>query len=380
MPAPVPEPGSEQGVAGGHGRGHVQKNRRGKQESRERGATLDLMALPQSPTASWPCPALANAELASATTLNVGGRVEWLFEPTHPDQLVEAYRAAREKGYTPRILGGGANVILPDGVLPGVVIATSRMSRVFRPRHPEVDPLAEDEDALAPVLPHLVGKHDPALAPDVQEDPRLVAWAGLGLPGLVRATRLLGWSGLEGLVGVPGQLGGGVAMNAGGRWGDFWDVVESVRVLTPAGEVRHLERDACQPRYRDGNLDGAIVLGACMRFEVSTPAAVRARVQDFLAQKSAAQPLTERSSGCVFKNPSDEAAEGRSAGKLIEECGCKGLARGGALVSPKHANFIVNRGGATAQDVLGLIAEVRERVADRTGIRLELEVKIWKRD
>lgn len=338
------------------------------------------MVLQRRPTTTWPCPALAHAELAPLTTLNVGGTVEWLLEPTHPDQLVAAFAAARERGYAPRILGGGANVLMPDGELPGVVVTTACMSRVFRPRHPDVDPLHdEDEDALAPVLPHLVGKPDPNLSPGVEDDPRLVAWAGMGLPGLVRVTRHLGWSGFEGMVGVPGQLGGGVAMNAGGRWGETWDVVESVRVLTPAGDVEHRERADCAPSYRDGNLGGAVVLGACLRFEVSTPAAVRAAVRDHLAEKSGAQPLTERSSGCVFKNPPADAADGRGAGKLIEDCGGKGLARGGAAVSEKHANFIVNRGGATAADVRALIADVRRLVRDRAGVELELEVQVWDR-
>jgi UDP-N-acetylmuramate dehydrogenase len=194
----------------------------------------------------------------------------------------------------------------------------------------------------------------------------------------VRVTRDLGWSGFEYLAGVPGHLGGGIAMNAGGRGGETWDVVESVRLLAPDGALRHLARAQCSPRYRDGALGGAIVLGAVLRFRVDDPAAVRERVADYLRRKSAVQPVTERSSGCVFKNPDRELSAGRGAGELVEAAGAKGLARGDACVSEKHGNFIVNRGRARARDVLELIEEVRARVADRTGIRLENEVQVWR--
>lgn len=316
---------------------------------------------------TWPCAALHEADLSARTTIRVGGRAEWLLEPAHPDELVEAWCAALERGHVPRVLGGGANLLVPDGVLPGVVITTERMGRVFRP-HPE-DGAREGEE-FEPVLPARIPL-------ERDQDARLVAWAGCSLPGLVRITRELGWSGFEGLSGVPGHLGGGVAMNAGGRWGETWDVVESVRVLGADGVPRQLMRAECSPRYRDGNLGGAIVLGAVLRFRVDDRAAVKQRVADFLREKSAAQPVTERSCGCIFKNPDKELSGGRGAGQLIEAAGAKGLARGDARVSEKHGNFIVNRGRARAADVRELIEDVRGRVAERFGLQLETEVKIW---
>lgn len=318
-------------------------------------------------TLDWPCAALREAELAGRTTIRVGGRAEWLLEPAHPDEFVAAWNAARERGFEPRVLGGGANLIVPDGVLRGVVITTERMLRVFRPH---ADDGAREGDEFTPQRLALVPLEREA-------DARLVAWAGCSLPGLVRVTRDLGWSGFEALAGVPGHLGGGIAMNAGGRFGATWDVVESVRVLTPEGELRQLARAQCSPRYRDGALGAAIVLGAVLRFRVDQRAAVQARVREYLRQKSAVQPVTERSSGCVFKNPDPELSDGRSAGELVEAAGAKGLARGDAHVSEKHGNFIVNRGRARARDVLDLIEEVRARVADHGGIRLENEVKVW---
>ncbi len=321
---------------------------------------------------SWPCAALSRASLASRTTLKVGGSVEWLLEPASPQELTEAWSVAREEGYLPRILGGGANLIVPDGEHPWVVITTERMNRVFRPGMdpgPQGDGEAELFERELPPAP------DPG---DGASDTRLIAWAGAGMPGLVRTARELSWTGLEGLVGVPGHIGGGVAMNAGGRWGELWDVVERVRVLTPDGEVEDRLRSQCQPGYRQGNLGGAVVLGVVLRLERGNKAEIQEQMRQYLAEKSAAQPVTERSCGCIFKNPDPELSEGRSAGQLIEACGGKGLRRGDAVVSEKHANFIVNRGGARAEDVLGLIEDVRRQVLERSGVRLASEAQVWR--
>ena len=160
-------------------------------------------------------------------------------------------------------------------------------------------------------------------------------------------------------------------------WGEMWDVVERVRVLTPDGRMEDRARASCAPRYRDANLAGAIVLGAVLRLERGDPDEIRARMREYLHAKSAAQPVTERSSGCIFKNPDPELSEGRSAGTLVEVCGGKGLSRGDAIVSPKHGNFIVNRGRATATDILALVEDLRRLVAERTGIGLEREVVVW---
>jgi UDP-N-acetylmuramate dehydrogenase len=278
----------------------------------------------------------------------------------------------------PLVLGGGANLIVADGPLEETVLATERMARVFRPAHGAgaEGQLGASSCVESPALAASPARGEPL---ERVADARLVAWAGASLPGLVRAARDLGWSGLEGLVGVPGHLGGAVAMNAGGRWGEMWDVVERVRVLLGDGTLIERARADGAARYRDANLGGAIVLGAVLRLRVDAPAAVHERMREYLAHKSAAQPVTERSAGCIFKNPPHEAAAGLSAGQLVERCGLKGRARGAAEISHKHGNFIVNRGGATAVDVLGLVEEVRAEVAERTGVLLEREVKVWGR-
>ena len=167
-------------------------------------------------------------------------------------------------------------------------------------------------------------------------------------------------------------------MNAGGRWGDMWDVVESVRVLDPDGQLVDLPREECNPTYRNGGMADNIVVGAVLRFEHAPKPEVRARVKTYLLEKRRVQPVTEWSAGCVFKNPDPEQSEGRSAGKLVDDCGGKSMQRGDAIVSPLHGNFIVNQGAATSADVLTLIEDLRDLVAQKTGIALETEVKIWR--
>ena len=349
---------------------------------------------------TWPCPALRGAELGPRTTLKVGGRAAWLLEPGDPDVLREAWLAAREAGCdfrrydteedlaadrgsssgpgapTLRVLGGGANLVVGDGDLDMVVLATSAMRRTFRPLDPG-EALTEEEAVASSV-----GVHEPAAPSIAVDDPRLVCWAGASMPGLVRTATELGWTGLEGLIGVPGNLGGGLAMNAGGKWGELWDVVDLVRVLTPDGELVDVPRDQASPGYRDGGLDrigAAVVVGAVLRLELSTKKEVEGRAREFLFEKRAAQPVTEASAGCVFQNPSEE-WQGRrwSAGLLIDHLGLKGRRRGAAVVSELHGNYLLNEGGATAADVFALIDELRHEVADRTGIELAVEVKRWR--
>jgi UDP-N-acetylmuramate dehydrogenase len=309
---------------------------------------------------SWPCAALANAPLAARTTMRIGGAAAWLLEPATPEEFRRAWLAALERGAEPRVLGGGANLLIEEGD-HGVVITPDRMRRVFRPgaaQTPEEDAAAREHG-------------DP-------REPKLVAWAGAGMPGLCRTARDSGLAGLAGLVGIPGHLGGGVAMNAGGRWGVTWDVVESVHVLSPEGVELTLPRAECTPTYRSGGLGRNVVLGAVLALAPGERTEIAAEMRDYLAQKSAAQPVQEHSSGCIFQNPDPERSDGRSAGMLIEQCGGKGLSRGDAIVSPKHGNFIVNRGRARAADVLGLIDDVRALVRERAGIELATEVRVWR--
>ncbi|MEM8713698.1 MAG: FAD-binding protein [Planctomycetota bacterium] len=327
----------------------------------------------------WPCASLPGADLRTRTTMRVGGAVEWLLEPANPDEFREAIVRAREVGIEPRILGGGANVVIDDAGLPGVVIATERLARVFRPSA-NGDGEERDGSEFDSNLPSgQMVQPDPAL------DPRLVCWAGAPLPGLCRKARDLGFSGLEKMAGVPGQLGGGIAMNAGGKNSDgtLWqmsDVVESIRVVDPGGEFRDIAREDWEPVYRDGRLGNSIVSGAVLRFEPRPKLVVQEDTRAYLKRKNAVQPVTEWSAGCVFKNPDPEVSGGKTAGLLVDEAGGKGRSVGDAIISERHGNFLVNRGAASASDVFTLIEEVQGLVEDRFGIQLECEVKLWRAD
>lgn len=342
----------------------------------------------------WPCVARNHVELASRTTLKVGGVAETFLEPKTPEELAEAWSAAREAGFgldEIRVLGGGANLVIRDGVLGGVTISTELLRRTFRPLATSDETPAgaldtgDDPRAAASIkreAREVAGAAGELSAPAIDHDnPRLVVWAGASLPGLVRTASELGWSGLEGLIGVPGSLGGGIAMNAGGRWGELFDVVELIRVIGTDGRLVDVAREDCQPSYRNGGLariDAAIVVGAVLKLELDSRKEVKARGQEYLLEKRRAQPVTESSAGCIFKNPT-QLFEGErvGAGLLIDRLGLKERQRGAARVSPIHGNFIINEGGATATDVLGLIDELRREVADRSGIELEIEVKRW---
>ncbi len=300
--------------------------------------------------------------------MHVGGAAQWLLEPATPEELRAAIAAAREEGFVPRILGGGANLIVADGVLPGVVITTDRMKRLFRPA----------PQALGGATLRVEDLPTTNLAPASREEGlQLVAWSGVTLLALLRGAQKLGWSGLEGLAGVPGQVGGGIAMNAGGKYGEMWDVVERLLVVDEQGRFVELPRAECNPSYRNANLGGLVVASALLKFELSTVEAVGEACREYLSQKNKVQPVTDWSAGCVWKNPDKERSAGRSAGMLVEQAGMKGRTRGDAIVSEKHGNFIVNRGHATASDVLALIGEVEDAVAQRFGLALEREVKVW---
>ena len=301
---------------------------------------------------------MREADLAARTTIRVGGKAEWL-PARAPRRVRGRLNAARERGFEPRVLGGGANPIVVDGVLPGVVSTTARMGA--RSARTPRSPRAKARSSRRP-LPALV-------RPERGADARLVVWSGCSLPGLVRVTRDLGWSGFEGLAGVPGHLGGGIAMNAGGRVGETWDVVEAVRVLTREGELRHLERARCSPRYRDGGLGGAIVPGA-VRFRVDEPAAVKERVADYLRKKSAT--AGDRALVRLRVQEPRPLAFGRTRrGRAGRARGRQGPgARETRSSARSTATSIVNRGRGARQRRARADRGGAARVADRTGIRL----------
>jgi UDP-N-acetylmuramate dehydrogenase len=281
-------------------------------------------------------PVLEDPPLAQRTTFKIGGPARWLVSPRTADELAAVVRAARECGVETRVLGGGSNLLRLDGRLDACVLQLNRLSETRR-----------DGTAIR------VG-------------------AGANLPRLVKESVAAGLAGLEPLAGVPGTVAGALIMNAGGRHGEIESVVRWVDVLSDAGDLVRLRRDQIDFRYRASSLRGRLVVGAGLELRPGDPGALRARYDAILADKKATQPMGTHNAGCVFKNP-----PGGRAGRMIDECGLKGTRVGGAVVSPLHANFLVNAGGATGADVMKLIDLIRSRVRGRFDVDLDLEILVW---
>ncbi len=287
------------------------------------------------------CPGVEhNVPLAGLTWFHLGGPAAHMVHPDGSAQLGDILRRARAEGVLVKVLGGGANILVRDDGFDGLVIRL-------------------DGEAFQKV---------------VIDGDRVRAGAGASLVRLVRHCSRIGLAGLEGLAGVPGTVGGGIRMNAGGRHGEIGDVVESVEVVDPDlhCDRRVLSRAEAGFAYRRTALGDALVVGATLKLRRDDPRRVYARFRDIWRQKRESQPLGEHSAGCIFTNP-----PGDSAGRLIDQAGLKGETIGRAHVSRRHANFIIGDQGATADQVLRLIDRVRQRVRDRFGTELELEIDVW---
>jgi UDP-N-acetylmuramate dehydrogenase len=278
--------------------------------------------------------------LSRFTSLRVGGAADALVSPPDRDALAECLRIAARHALPVTVLGNGFNTLVRDGGIEGVVLRTQRLRGILR------------------------------------RDGDLVAEAGVTHTTLTRHCVREGLAGLEFTAGIPGTVGGWVAMNAGVPDREVKDVVRAVELMEAEGG-RCLPVEGLRFAYRSaaGLPRGAVVVAAAFRVRESHPEAVQTEVDRHLGKRSRTQPLDVPSCGSVFKNP-----PGDFAGRLIEAAGLKGARVGGAEISALHANFIVNRGGATAGDVLALIETARARVRERTGIELEPEVRIVGRE
>lgn len=277
-----------------------------------------------------------DAPLAPLNTFRIGGPAELLAEASSERALSRLLAAAHARGVPLMVLGLGSNVLIPDQGVEGVVV---RMAG-------ELKAVCYDGN-------------------------RVTAGAAVPLPQLARRTVGQGLLGLEALAGFPSTVGGAVVMNAGCYGTEICDVLVSTRVLERDGSALDLGVGELGAGYRTTRLQGSgrVVAGASFELEPGDAVAALARVQQLNRKRWASLPSGQPNVGSIFRNP-----EGDAAGRLIDECGLKGLERGGAQISPKHANVIVNAGGASADDVLGLMLEARERVAARHGVELEPEV------
>ena len=276
--------------------------------------------------------------MSSRTSLGVGGPASILVLPEEPDDLamVLARFAAAEVPFD--FLGAGSNILVADSGPSFVVVAAEALSR-----------------------------------PPAIEKERVHVGAGFPVPRLIKRLTRAGLSGLEFAEGIPGSVGGCVRMNAGWHEGAFGQAVESVTTVSRLGVV---ETIACNTRtfdYRSSpGLGERFVTGVTLRLTPDSPERIAVKVREYHDHRVRTQPTGARNAGCIFKNP-----PGDHAGRLIDSSGLKGHAVGRAVVSDMHANFIINRGGATSTDVSALIEVVREKVQRDSGVMLEREVILW---
>jgi UDP-N-acetylmuramate dehydrogenase len=300
---------------------------------------LITSSLPERVALLGGCEVKAGEPLAPLTSVRVGGPAEALVRPRSPDALVALLRLARQEGAPVSLLGGGANTLVGDGGVRGITV-------------------------------RLPGDLFPEEAQVGAEEGRLTLGAGAAIVRLINQMRANGLVGAEFLAGIPGTLGGAVVMNAGTKNGECFRVVEAVEVATAEG-VGWLTKAQIPHAYRHSELPpGGVVTRVRFRLPKGDLVASKQAMETDLAYRKRTQPLSQPNFGSVFTNP-----PGDFAGRLIEKVGLKGHTLGRAQVSTLHANWIVNLGGATARDVLGLITLMQERVRAETGVELKPEVK-----
>ncbi len=276
--------------------------------------------------------------LAMHTWFQLGGPAEYFAEPTNPDELIALMARCQEEDAPVRVLGRGSNILVRDEGVPGMVIRLSE---------PAFCDIQVRRDAIA-------------------------AGAGAKLGRVVTTTVHEGLAGLEVLVAIPGTVGGALHGNAGTHGGDIGQWTSHVTVVTRSGEVLERLREELDFAYRESSLDEPVILSATLQLERDDPRELARRLQKQWILRKASQPMGHQCAGCVFRNP-----RGVSAGDLIERAGLKGTRIGGAVVSDRHANFIVAEPEASSQDVLRLIDLVRSQVHERLGVELELELEVW---
>jgi UDP-N-acetylmuramate dehydrogenase len=280
--------------------------------------------------------------MAQHTSFAVGGEVDLFSLPEDLEDLRAIVRWCRESGVAYFVLGNGTNLLVRDGGIRAMAISLARgFCRI-----------AELECR--------------------SEGSMVFAEAGQSLGTLVQFATEKGLSGLEWAAGIPGTVGGALFMNAGAFGGEMKDLVHSVRILDQEGNLAEWSGGSIRFGYRRIDLpEGGVILSGTFRLQAESSRGVKSRVQEILRRRMDKQPAHLPSAGSIFKNP-----QGLAAGRLIEESGLKGSRIGNAQVSEKHANFIVNLGGASARDISGLIAHVQGRVLQEKGIRLEMEIQV----
>lgn len=288
---------------------------------------------------SWDAEVIGDEPLAPKTSVRVGGRAELFVRPRSPQGLVQVLRSVRDEALALTVLGGGANTLVGDGGVRGVTLK----------------------------LPADLFAEQVRVSPS---EARVTLGAGAAIARLIQLAKQHGLVGAEFLAGIPGTIGGAAAMNAGTKLGEAMSVVEAVEIASAEG-IGWVGRSSLACAYRQTSLPRNAVLTR-VRFLLHPGDLVQSQavMDSDLAYRKKTQPLGQPNFGSVFQNP-----PGDFAGRLIEAAGLKGFTLGGAQISPMHANWIVNLGGATARDIVSLMDLARSRVAELTGVQLNPEVR-----
>lgn len=275
-----------------------------------------------------------NVLLTPFTTFKVGGPAEYFFQPQTNEALIHGVKTAATLGLPLTLLSGGSNSLVADQGIQGLVI---------KPRN--------DQTTVSGTA--------------------ITAGAGLSLGRLVVICAKNGLAGLEFMAGIPGTVGGGVYGNAGWPSKALGNFVTTVTVVTRSGELERWTAEQCRFQYRHTRLkeEKAVVVDATFQLTSGDPATIRSTINTHIIEKNKHQPASDASSGCIFKNPS-----GQSAGKLIEAAGLKGKTIGGAQVSSVHANFVINTGTATAEEIVMLVSYIKQQIRDKFKIQLMEEI------
>ncbi len=285
---------------------------------------------------------LLEVPLRRHTSLRVGGCADMLIYPANHRELLAIISFCDGRNIPRLVMGAGTNLLVRDGGIRGVVI---KLTRSFR----KITMVRTDGD-----------------------QPMIRAEAGVPLRRLLAVCLEQELAGMEFVSGIPGSLGGAWAMNAGAQGAEMGDVTEAITLLTPAGELEEKKSPGIPFAYRHLHIPpGTIILQGLLRVRPGTRGAIAQTMEAIHRRRWQTQPLDLPSAGCVFKNP-----PGNAAGRLIDQAGLKGRRQGGAQISERHANFIVNRGGATARDILTLMDVMQKSVLEATGVHLEPEVQV----
>lgn len=276
-----------------------------------------------------------NEPLARFTTFRIGGEADYLVEPADADDALNIVRYCNGKSMPYYVMGNGSNVLISDEGIKGVVINLEGGFNYLR-----------------------------------NEDGIIVAGAGVKLAKFVDFSIQNNYAGVEMIAGIPATIGGALIMNAGCYGGETSTYVTEVTVIRNE-QILSLGKEECGFVYRNSNLKDTIILQAKFRLPAGDKTELLKLRKEFMLRRNESQPVEIPNAGCIFKNP-----KGAHAAILIEECGLKGAIVGGAMVSPRHANFIVNNNNATANDVIELVKKIKKTVKEKKGIELSLEVKL----